>query len=160
MSISMSEAKIDDSSRTELLQKKVDTSIVSGGVTANRSGPFGLGGVSGAPLAGITPEFAKNVTDAIDSYVAGINEALDELENPEVNQGFRGTALEGALNKFVSSVKSVAQIYCKELAEAENQILRSVETAYNAQDESLTANLSTDSDTLSSSAPTSGNGSN
>jgi len=161
MAISMSSATVDQSERENLLSSNVDSSVTAGGATANTSGGFfGLGAKeSGASIAGITEDFAKNVKKEIDTYIEDINTEVESLSNPEVNQAFKGAGVEGALKNFVNSVKQVAKDYTNRLKVAEQQIIDSVGAAYVTQDTDISGNLKSDSGSLVS-GNTSGSGGN
>lgn len=148
MSISMSGATVDQSSRDALLASTVDGGS-TGGVSANRSGPFGLGGASGASLAGVTAEFAAQVSSAIDDYCTSVENKLNELNAVESNGAFRGAALTGALSSFITGVKEVSMAYLAKLKVAEQEIVASVGAAYEAQDADLAGNLNSDVGTIS-----------
>lgn len=150
MSISMSGATVDQSSRDALLASTVDGGS-TGGVTANtKGGFFGHGGTaSGASLAGVTAEFAAQVSSAIDDYCANVESKLNELNAVESNGAFRGGALTAALSSFITGVKEVSMNYLAKLKEAEQQIVASVGAAYEAQDADLAGNLNSDVGTIS-----------
>lgn len=149
MSISMSGATVDQSSRDALLASTVDGGSTGGGVSANKGGPFGLGGASGASLAGVTAEFAAQVSSAIDDYCANVESKLNELNAVESGSAFRGAALTGALSNFITGVKEVSMNYLSKLKDAEQQIVASVGAAYEAQDTDLAGNLNSDVGTIS-----------
>lgn len=149
MSISMSGATVDQSSREALLASTVDASS-TGGVIPNRKGGFFTDVVdTGATLAGITPEFAAQASSAIDEYCANVESKLNELNAVESGSAFRGTALTGALNNFITGVKEVSINYLTKLKDAEQQIVNSVGTAYETQDADLAGNLNSDIGTIS-----------
>ena len=146
MAISMSGATVDTSERDSLLSSSIDGGAVAGGATANTSGGFfGIGAeASGAALAGVTESFASHVTSAIDSYKADVQAKLDKLQAVESNSAFQGSAVSGALAKFVTSVRDVGTQYLERLSAAESQIINSVAQAYQTQDADLSGNLNSD----------------
>ncbi len=151
MAISMSGATVDTSERDSLLSSSIDSSVVSGGATANTSGGFfGLGAeASGAALAGVTDAFASHVSSAIESYKSKVQSELDKLQDIESNTAFQGTAVKSALTKFVTSVRDVGKQYLEILSAAETQIINSVAQAYQTQDADLSGNLNADAGGIS-----------
>jgi len=143
MAVTMSGATVEHSARDVLLSKSVDNSFQNG---ASSSGMFG-----NEPIVGITASFAANVTGAIDNYVNDIQTILSEISTVQTNEAFKGAGLEGALNNFVESVKTVATNYIRGLRDAENQIINSVAKAYATQDTDISGNINSDSGTLESS---------
>lgn len=150
MAITMSGATVDTTERDALLSSTVDAGVTSGGATLNTGGPFGLGGTTGATLAGVTASFASNVSTAIDEYCAEIDAKVEELSQVEVNTAFKGSAIESALNNFIESVKTTAKSYTSKLKEAEAEIINSVAKTYETQDTDISGNLASDGSTLES----------
>lgn len=154
MAISMSGATVTTDTRDELLASSIDNSITSGGASPNMqpTGFLGLGGkeATGAALAGITASFASNVSSRIDEYCTTIDNAIEKLSQVDVNTAFKGTGIEGALNNFIESVKTVAKDYTNKLKAAETEIVNSVAQAYQAQDTDLTGDLGSDAAQLGS----------
>ncbi len=150
MSITQSGATVDTTERDALLSSTVDAGVTSGGATLNTGGVLGLGGTTGANLAGVTASFASNVSTAIDEYCAEIDAKIEELSQVEVNTAFKGSAIESALNNFIESVKTTAKSYTNKLKEAETQIVNSVAKAYETQDTDISGNLASDGSTLES----------
>lgn len=155
MPITMSGATIETSERESLLSSEVDTSIVSGGVAANThaTGPFSFIGIgaqeaTGAPLAGVTAEFASHVTTEIDNYKTAIQTELDKLTTVESNGAFKGEAINTALSKFIDAVRETGTQYIERLSAAETQIINSVNAAYQTQDTDLSGNLNSDAGSL------------
>ena len=148
MAISMSGATVTTDTRDELLASSIDSSITSGGASPNMqaTGFLGLGGkeATGAALAGITASFASN------EYCTTIDNAIEKLSQVDVNTAFKGTGIEGALNNFIESVKTVAKDYTNKLKAAETEIVNSVAQAYQAQDTDLTGDLGSDAAQLGS----------
>ena len=157
MAITQSGATVDTSVRDEFLQSSVDSSITNGGETAHTqtTGDFlGIGGETsetGAGLGGVTANFVSEYTKAMDTYCREIKTKIDALTKVEVNQAFKGEAVERALNKFVESVKEVATNYITKLQNAEQSIIKGVQEAYEKQDIDLSSNLSNDGTSLTSS---------
>ena len=157
MAITQSGATVDTSARDEFLQSSVDSSITNGGETAHTqtTGDFlGIGGETsetGAGLGGVTANFVNEYTNAMDTYCSDIKTKIDALTKVEVNQAFKGEAVERALNKFVESVKEVATNYITKLQNAEQSIIKGVQEAYETQDIDLSSNLSNDGTSLTSS---------
>lgn len=146
MPISMSGAKIDSSERESLLSSQVDSALGTGGSTPFMSSMFaGSGQASGAPLAGITPSFASNVSQAIDTYSSEVRGYLDAIENANSEVAFKGPEVKAALGKFITSIKEVANSYLEKLNVAETQIIESVGKAYGEQDTSLAGDMDSDS---------------
>lgn len=154
MAITMSGATVQTGERDSLLASTIDGSVASGGATANTQGTglFGLGQqeATGASLAGITADFAANVSNAIDNYCTNVNSKIAALQNVESNVAFRGTGITAALTRFIESVKTVAESYTNKLKLAEQEITASVATAYATQDTDLSGNMNTDAGTLES----------
>lgn len=152
MSISMSGATITDDERRDLNSKEVDTSITDGGATANtrRTGFLGLGGkeTTGAKLAGVTPSFAKNVCNAMDTYTNSVKESINKLDSKVSSNAFKGSGITKALQDFIEEVKVVANSYLDKLNAAEQEIINSVDTAYQTQDTDLSGDMSGDTTTL------------
>lgn len=150
MAITMSGATVDTTERDALLSSTVDAGVTSGGATLNTGGLFGLGGTTGATLAGVTASFASNVSTAIDEYCAEVDAKVEELSQAEVNTAFKGSAIEAALNNFIESVKTTAKSYTSKLKAAESEIINSVAKAYETQDTDISGNLASDGSTLES----------
>ena len=157
MAISMSSARVETGERDSLRTSTVDTSITSGGATANvdrnwlsrlSGGLFGTENPTGAKLAGVTASFATNVTNEIDSYCNNVNQCIDKISQVEFNTAFKGSQIEAALNNFIESVKTVAKSYTSKLKAAESEIINSVAQAYQTQDADLSGNLGSDSSSL------------
>ena len=87
----------------------------------------------------------------MDTYCSNIKAKIDDLTKVEVNQAFKGEAVERALNNFVESVKEVATNYITKLQNAEQSIIKGVQEAYEKQDIDLSSNLSNDGTSLTSS---------
>lgn len=135
MAVTMSGATVDQSSRQTLLGQNVEISTFSGGIY-------------GKKLAGITAEFAKAVTTCIDTYVGNVEDEIKKLQGVAVNQAFRGSGIELALNSFVENVENVALNYVAGLKNAEIQIINSVEQVYTTQDSDISGNVKTDGGNL------------
>lgn len=152
MSISMSGATIETGERDTLKGKEVDTSITSDGATANtrRTGFLGLGGkeTTGATLAGVTPTFATNVCKAIDDYKTTVQTCINKLEDKNSEQAFKGEGVKTALTNFITEVKDVANSYLDKLSAAEQEIINSVNAAYQSQDTDLSGDMAGDTSTL------------
>ena len=145
MAISMSGATVETGERDSLKSSSVDVSI------AGNSPEYGaVGYFAGATLAGVTADFATSVSEKIETYCTEVNNKVEELSTVEVNQAFRGTEIETALNNFIESVKAVAKSYTDKLQAAETEIINSVAQAYQTQDTDLSGNLKSDSSSLES----------
>ena len=119
---------------------------------------FGIGAEDNSQNAndfvGITPEMLSEITGAIDTYTNNLVSALNKMPD-EVNysQGFKGTAVEAAVKKFVTTVKDVCKDYLESLKAAENQIVESVEKQYSTSDEDVSSQLNTDSSKIHGETP-------
>lgn len=161
MAINMSGAKIDDSSRTSLLSSKIDSSSF-GGVEANEYGfwdyafnsKISRGDTTGSALAGITAEFVTEFNRVMGDYKTKINTTVEKIQAIQSNGAFQGSAITTALTNFVEGIKSLAASYITALETVENQIVASVEAAYQQQDTDISTDLNTDTGTLEDSAPT------
>ena len=143
MAITMSGATVDSSNRDTLLNSVVDTGLLSGGA----KGSFFS---SSAKLAGVTPEFATAVSDAIDKYCEEVENTLNKLQTVETSNAFKGSQVGGAITNFVEGVKSSAFDYLNKLREAEKQIVESVQKVYATQDTDISGNLNSDTSKLNS----------
>ncbi len=139
MAISMSGASISDDSRQALKSSSIDGSFAGG--TAN-------GG--GARLAGVTEDFAKAVSLAIDTYKGDVQRAIDNINTADSGVAFKGASLKSALDNFITAVKEVANSYLEKLSAAEKQIVDSVAAAYQTQDADLSSSLGADQGSLES----------
>ena len=61
--------------------------------------------------------------------------------------------LEDAVVEFVQAVRTTATNYLKALHDAENQIVESVQAAYEQQDKDLSANLKSDASDILNAGP-------
>ncbi len=98
---------------------------------------------------GITSDMITQVRIAYDTYIGEINQAINNLSNPEINQAFKGGSVERAFQSLVESVKKVAQDFTSSLQEAEMQIIQGVQRAYSAQDVAVGSDITGDAGTLS-----------
>ena len=103
---------------------------------------------SGTTRAGITADMVSKIKNAFETYIADINQAIDKIENPEVNQAFKGSAMEGAFKRLVNGVKITAQNFTNKLQESEMEIIKSVEQAYITQDSTMAQNINNDTGSL------------
>lgn len=156
MAITMSQAKIDNSARENLLNSSVDTSIFGGDRAQDSADALAqmtyigeYGGGSNAKLAGVTEDFAKGVTEKIESYCANVEAILKNMESTDSKIAFQGAGIENALSAFITGVKESAFSYLDKLKSAEQQIINSVQTAYATQDTDLSSNLASDTSKLS-----------
>lgn len=146
MAISLVTATADKTASETLRQTKVDSTVVGGYI------PYG----GGEKLAGVTPEMATNIATSIETYKTNIETILNKLETVESNAAFQGTSIKGALDTFVTSIKSLTFKYLTQLVAAENAIVSSVATAYATQDTELGSNLTSDANTLTGETPAEG----
>lgn len=154
MAITMSQAKIDNSARENLLNSSVDTGVFGGNIAQGRAEavalmPVSVGGGTGAKLAGVTEDFAKGVTEKIEGYCANVEAILKKMESTDSKIAFQGAGIENALSAFITGVKESAFSYLDKLKSAEQQIINSVQTAYATQDTDLSSNLASDTSKLS-----------
>lgn len=119
MSISMSDAKVDDSERTAIKNLSHEVSVSE---------------VNSTNVVGITTEFEKNLHTAIDTYMSPVNVAIGEMCSPVSSGAFKGTLISSSIEQFVSAVKEVAESYSNKLASAEKEIITNVRNAYSSQD--------------------------
>ena len=113
------------------------------------SGALGVlvsNGISGR--VGITADMVSQIQTAYDNYISQINSDIAQIENPEVNQAFKGSSVETAFKNLVSSVKETAQRFTQSLKEAEMQIIQEVQKAYETQDTSIAGDINSDAGTL------------
>ena len=155
MPITMSEANVDGALQAadNFNNTNVDYDA-TGGATLNttRTGFLGLGGTeaTGAPLAGITPEFVAAYKTALDAYQGEVDAKVDQMTNPDVNQAFKGTGVQTALNNFVEGVKAVAKAYDLVLTDVQRQMADEVKATYGSQDDNLGGQLGNDTSRLQS----------
>lgn len=155
MAITMSQAKIDNSARENLLNSSVDTGIFGGNIAQDSADAIaqmtyiGEYGGSNTKLAGVTEDFAKGVTEKIESYCANVEAILKNMESTDSKIAFQGAGIENALSAFITGVKESAFSYLDKLKSAEQQIINSVQTAYATQDTDLSSNLASDTSKLS-----------
>lgn len=163
MAITQSGATVNTEERDQLRASNVDTSITSGGAELNTTamGTIASGvnqvlgtsldvETSGATLAGVTASFAQNVCSAIDTYKANVMTYLDQLQDANSKVAFQGEGISQALTNFIDSVREVATSYLNKLSEAEQDIVNSVQAAYQTQDTDLSGSMSADAGTLTS----------
>lgn len=138
MAITMSNAQVDDGQRQSLLGSSVtDVSV---------------GDTSG--FAGIKPDFVNTLTNSISEYITKARAELDKLESVDSNEAFQGTQFQSALTNFVTGVKEVGESYLNALEAAEQQIINSVHTVYESQDQDLGGQLSADAQAVQGQALT------
>ena len=100
MAISMSGATVETGERDRLNSSSIDTSVTSGGATANtkststwyKPSTWGDTTTTGATLAGVTANFATNVCKAIDDYKAPVQADINKLEAKSSDAAFKGEA--------------------------------------------------------------------
>lgn len=119
-------------------------------------GLFGIGAQDNSKNAndfvGITPEMLSKITGAIDSYTNQLNSVLDQMPDAvDYTVAFRGTEVENAIKKFVTSVKEVCRSYLENLKLAESQIVESVEAQYKSSDANISEQLNSDVSAIDSS---------
>ena len=152
MAISMSGATIETGERDGLKGSSIDTSVTSGGATANTKTTGMLWWkdttATGATLAGVTPAFATNVCKAIDDYKTNVQTYIDKLEDKNSEQAFKGEQVKAALTNFITEIKTVANSYLDKLSAAEQEIINSVGKAYETQDTDLSGDMGADTTTL------------
>lgn len=153
MAITMSQAKIDNSARENLLNSNVDTSVFGGDIAQGRAEaaamiPMPVGG-SSTKLAGVTEDFAKSVTEKIEDYCTNVEAILKNMESTDSKIAFQGVGIERALSAFITGVKESAFSYLDKLRFAEKQIVYSVSKTYQIQDADLSSNLTSDTSKLS-----------
>lgn len=154
MAVTMSETAVNRDSEIKLQNTTINNSITEGGAyiaTDSSRGDFGV--TNGVILAGITPTFAVNVNRAIEEYCTKIENKINEIETIDSTGAFKGENVTNAISNFINGVKEVANAYIESLKSAEQEIINSVQTAYSKQDESISGNLNTDSNTLTSEMP-------
>ena len=146
MAITMSDANANTAleARNTYLSKSLD-SMALGAELAPETSWFSP---VGADLAGVTDSLVTNYSKAVETYSANVREKINELSNPEVNSAFKGSKVEESLQKFVESVKVVANSYLESLAAVQTAIAGAVAAAYEQQDIDLSGNLTTDQGTL------------
>lgn len=154
MAITMSQAKIDNSAREDLLNSNVDTTVFGGNRAQDRAEavalmPVSVGGGTGAKLAGVTEDFAKGVTEKIEDYCTNVEAILKNMESTDSKMAFQGAGIERALSAFITGVKESAFSYLDKLRFAEKQIVYSVSKTYQIQDADLSSNLTSDTSKLS-----------
>lgn len=155
MPITMSGATIEDDERQALLNEKVEG--ITGGVKANvvdivasSAAASGLNGTkTGRNIAGVTAQFATHFETACTAYITKVKNDIAKIEAVDASVAFQGTALKGALERFIESVKKVANNFADSLEKAENQIIQSVASAYRTQDTDVAKDLNADSSNLS-----------
>lgn len=118
------------------------------GASMSNEGFLGFGGNVAEGKVGITPEMVQTVRTAYDTYIQTINDDISKIENPEVNQAFKGSAIEGAFSTLVTSVKTAAQNFTKSLQEAEMAIIEGVSKSYESQDTVSAGDISSDAGIL------------
>lgn len=104
---------------------------------------------NGPAKVGITTDMVSKIRTAYETYISEINAAISKIENPEVNQAFKGTAIEYSFQRLVTAVKGTAQEFTSKLKEAEMQIIRTVQEAYASQDSTVAQNINNDTNSLS-----------
>ncbi len=98
--------------------------------------------------AGITADMVSQIETAYDNYISQINDDIAQIENPEVNQAFKGSSVESAFKNLVAAVKETAHEFTQSLKEAEMQIIQEIQKAYEAQDTSIAGDINSDAGTL------------
>ena len=140
MAVTMSSATVNQDLRNSMQNMEVDSSFQSGGATG---GLFG-----GESLAGITPNFATNVTSAIEDYISGVNNILEKMTGVQNNVAFKGAGVEQSLNSFIEKVKTVSLEFTDALKNAETQIINEVASVYGTQDTDISGDLHSDASSL------------
>lgn len=169
MGISMSNASIDSSKRDSMLNSKYDYNTLGEGTSFNQKEVvdsegylFGLIGRkthnedTGVDVAGITGGFVESFKKTIDDYSANVEEALkklDKVTDVNMDSALKGAGIKDAVVEFVQAVRTTATNYLKALHDAENQIVESVQAAYEQQDKDLSANLKSDASDILNAGP-------
>lgn len=155
MAVTMSEKTASRDSEIKLRNTVVDTSIVDGGATNTYSVGDGMGATvtGGVPLVGITASFATNVCRVIEEYSTNIQNKINEMEAIDSTGAFKGESVTRAIANFITGVKTVANEYVIKLKEVEQEITNNVQQAFAQQDQSISGNLNTDTNKVTSDIP-------
>ena len=148
MAITMSDARIETDERSSLKGAEINSNVLGEGVSFNYGDGFGNREATGATLAGVTQSFGEHLQKTMLAYRKSVDDILNELQYVVSTKAFQGAGVQGALEKFVTSVREVAKSYMLKLTIAENQILSSVQKAYATQDSDLNQSMSGDATTL------------
>lgn len=147
MTVTGSDIRANMASSDSLRSQVIDTTVIGDALTGPTGGLFGNQSV-GAALAGVTEAMAQNIAQGIESYESRVRAVLEKLNAVDPSEAFKGSSLTAALNNFVEGVKQVSNNYLNRLTDAENQIVRSVASAYASQDETLSGQLNSDTSGL------------
>lgn len=165
MAVTMSGATVDQSTRKGLLNQNLTQSTLGSAEELNSSLKMDNSGswlpsfhleASGNKVAGITANFLSDFTSSVDGYASDVRKSIDKLSSVQedyMNNAFKGSEVGKAITKFIESVKQVANNYLNTLQEAENQIAKSVQAAYQQQDTDVSSDLNRDSSTLVDAGP-------
>ena len=154
MAITGSDANINSAmdARDSFASTVVDAdALTSGGATLNTSNTgytSSAAQTTGAALAGVTPELADAFGRAVEAYAQEVKTHIDDLSKPEMNAAFKGTQIQAALNTFIDGVKQTADSYLRALAQVETNIVSEVKAAYATQDEDLSGQLGSDTESV------------
>ena len=162
MAIQMSSANVDTAMdrRSYFNKSNVDIDSMGERLTNNTASGSLYGAmamVAGlnvpGSLAGVTADFASAFQTVADSYKAEVQQQIDQLCNPEVNQAFRGAGVQSALEDFVVGIRDAASAYLDSLTEVEKAIVNAVRAAYVKQDNDLAGNVRSDTSRVSDFRP-------
>ena len=161
MGISMSNASIDSSKRDSMLDSKYDYNTLGEGTNFKQKEVVDNEGkthneYTGVDVAGITGGFVESFKKTIDDYSANVEEALkklDKVTDVNMDSALKGAGIKDAVVEFVQAVRTTATNYLKALHDAENQIVESVQAAYEQQDKDLSANLKSDASDILNAGP-------
>ena len=152
MPITMSGATITDDARQELRSAKVEN-VAAGGTQAKIvNAVSNYAAINGASLgrgkAGVTDSFVGNFTNACTTYITEVDAIINQIEEIDSSNAFKGPALQSALSNFIASIKAAAKDFTLKLDTAEKEIIASVGTAYQTQDSDIASDLKTDSNNI------------
>lgn len=144
MPITMSGATITDDARQELRSKNIESpngggAQIGADVVANNPGG----------KAGVTDSFVGNFSNACTSYITEVDAIINQIEEIDSSNAFKGTALQSALSNFIASIKAAAKDFTLKLDTAEKEIIASVGTAYQTQDSDIANDLKGDTSKIS-----------
>lgn len=159
MSIKVSDAKIEHDLSDSLNNSTVDINI-TGNTTSSGSEKTGFfsrfrnnDGTNTSPVVGITDNFYKELSNAIETYENDVKDIISKLKTVESKNAFQGMQIPGKISAFIEGVKETAEAYLSALRASQTQIVSSVSSAYGSQDASISGDLGSDTASVTGAKP-------
>ena len=119
---------------------------------AKKVSSVGAGQIDSAGVAGVTPEMAQQIANALESYVSAVNGSftaiLSAVESASGGSMFQGDQINSALRTFANDIKNTAYSYVLGLKGAEQSITDAVAAAYEENDSTVAGNVNAATSTM------------